>query len=308
MFSGLAEIINPVVAAAQKYTSVFVPTGWIFVALAITLTAVVIIYDWWMGDPQASIARLVRLGLVAFVVVSVLKSWDYYMQTFISAFANDLAAPLSGSSGSAQLSTIIGKIQQSMFPDARKGDSTGILEFVKDGKSIGQYLMMNITRAVFELILFVVSLIMILCLLLAFYGPALVMQVGAIFGPLLLPWLLFDPLDYLAKSWFKFMVTTGITLLVALCLGLIAATAIESFTDQMAKFGSDPSVTWAEEMSTRISGLVTILSGMVFMSLMILKADAIAGAMTGGDAGGGGVAGAVAKGIKGMLPKKGGKK
>jgi hypothetical protein len=304
---GIASIIDPMVSAAMNYVPVFVPTGWTFLQLAITLSLGFAVYDWWLDSPSGALARLIRSGLMTLIVVTLLNGWAGHMKTFTNFFSVELAAPLTkgAKTSSEALSKMIDKISTSMFPDARKEKTVSekIWEFIKERKSIGEYLFMNLTRALFELILFVLSAIIITALVFAFYGPILVLQVGAIFGPLLLPWVIFGPLEGLAKAWFKFMISTGFTLLVTLCLGLVAAEAVTVFTDAMSSYGKNPNVTWVEEMVARIGGLVAIASGMIFISLMILKADDIAAAMTGGGGGGSGVAGAAVRTVTSVANK-----
>lgn len=317
--SGLAQIIDPMVQAAVSYVPVFVPTGWTFLALALTLSLGFAVYDWWLDSPSGALARCVRSGLMLLVVVTLFNGWAAHMKTFTTFFSAELASPLTkgASTGGEALGQTINKITTSMFPDARidrnKSVQEKFWEFIRDRKNFGEYLFMNLTRALFELILFILSLIIITALVFAFYGPLLALQLGAIFGPLLLPWVIFAPMEGFARAWFKFMVTTGFTLLVALCLGLIAAEAIIVYTDAMASFGKNPNTSWAEEMAGRIGGLVAISGGMIFISLMILKADDIAGAMLSGGAGGG-VAGAAVRTVTSMaskiskIPSKGGGK
>lgn len=128
------------------------------------------------------------------------------------------------------------------------------------------------------------------------FGNALIMKIGIIFGPLAIAFIPYAPMSWLAMSWLRFMITTGLTLAIAYLVTSILATAMLPVFQTLLKTG----------VNSQGIGLATIFMGasialiLVFGCILLLKVDDIAqGLVGGGGAGGGGaIAGAALRSLK----------
>jgi hypothetical protein len=149
-----------------------------------------------------------------------------------------------------------------------------------------------------------------LALVFALYGPLLALQVGIIFGPLLIAWLPSPQFSHLAKSWLQFILTQGFTLVVSVTIAVIGANAITAFAVQMDGLaaGGVSESGFIEAMVVQAGGFIASVSVLVFVGIMLFKADSIAGALLGGGGGGSSAVGAalLAKVSPSKLVSKGG--
>lgn len=294
----VSGLLEPMITTAAGMSAAYIPIARTLLALAVTLAAAFAIYDWWLGDVSNALAKLVRAGVILSIPLTLFTGnvWSDLGKTTTQFFAGGLTQPLLGAaghggSGPDAIKDTIGKISKSMFPNARKEpDRRGVIEslvdWMKSDQTIGSAIFSNMTKAFFELVLSLVSIVLIVALTMALYGPLLAMQIGIIFGPLLLAFMPFPPLANLSKSWLAFMITTGFSLLVGVAMAVIAANSIESYTDMMGIIGNDASIPWYEELAVKIGGFMSSTAIILFVAWMLFRADDIAAAMVGGSAGG----------------------
>lgn len=323
----IALMLQPMIDAAVSKTAVFVPMGRIFLALAVTITAIFAIYEWWTGNAHGAIARVVRALLVLSIPLTLLFGDNYAttMNTVRNFFASEMTQPLvmggAGSASSAEtLRNTINVLTTSMFPEmqsaavkpAADGDG-GVVNAVKSAwanitSPVDALFRLNVTvrQLIYNLLLMIVAGFVSLALIFSLYGPLFALQIGIIFGPLLIAWLPSPQFSHLAKSWFQFVLTQGLTLVIAVAIATIGATAISSFAAQMhglAAGGLDSSG-FIESAIVQSGGFIASLSVLVFVGLMLFKSDNIASALIGGGhAGSSGVAAGL---IARATPKLGG--
>lgn len=284
-----------------------VPLGKTFLALSVVMSFAYAVYDWWLGGVSDALARLTRAGLILIIPLTLLFGWSGYMKTFTEFFSKELTAPIvavdGSGSGPEAVKNAITKLSQSMFPNTRKVDERSAWEKVRDfivsEESIGGAVLSSLTAAFFELILFAIALVVSLALVFALYGPLLALQLGVIFGPLLLSWMPFQPLSHLSRSWFTFMLSQGFALVVGVTIAVLGAGVISDYSDQMLAMASDPSLPWYAEIGAQFGGFMASTAVIVFVGFMLFRADDIAAAMIGGGgASMGGVGAAVMARIK----------
>lgn len=309
----IAGIIDPAIEAAAGMVDAFVPIGRVLLALAVTLAVLFAVYEWWMGGVGGALARLVRAGLVLTIPLALLSGdhWAGTMKTTSDFFTSDLAAPLLKSSGGGQagdaIKGAISKIETSMFPNTRKKDAETenafekAWKFISGQESIGGALFSALTEALFEVLLFLISSVLVIALIAALYGPLLALWIGAAFGPLLLAWLPFQPLSHLARNWFQFMLAQGLAVVVGVALAVIGAAAVGGYTDQMAMMASDPDLPWYIELTAKLGGFMASSAVILFIAWMLFKADELASAMLGG--GGAGMARVGAEMLNSLKPR-----
>lgn len=299
----VAGLLQPLIDTAASMSSAFVPMGRTLLALSIILALGFAVYDWWMGEAGGALARAVRAGLILTIPLFLFygNNWTASMKTFSNFFSTELTAPIMKAagqqSGPEAVKSAITKLSQSMFPNTRHVDDRSTWEKVRDflmsEETLGGALFSSLTEAFFELVLFVISLFVSMALVFALYGPLLALQIGVIFGPLLLAWLPFGPLSHLSKSWFQFMLTQGFALVVGVTIAILGAGVIEDYTDQMMMMARDPSLPWYEEFAAQIGGFMASTSVIVFVGFFLFRADDIAAALIGGGGAGSSGVGAV---------------
>lgn len=319
----IALMLQPMVDAAVSKTAVFVPMGRTFLALAVTITAMFAVYEWWTGNHHGSIARVTRALLVLSIPVTLLYGDNYSttMDTVRNFFASEMTQPLMGGGGQGGgpevLRNTINTLTTSMFPEMQAAapaadGSGGVVAAVKSvwaniTSPIDALFRLNVTvrQMIYNVLLMVVAGFVSLALIFALYGPLFALQIGIIIGPLLIAWLPSPQFSHLAKSWFQFILTQGFTLVIAVAMAVIGSAAIDVFATQMhglAAGGVDSSG-FIEAAIVQAGGFVASLAVLVFVGLMLFKADNIASAIIGGGhAGGSGIAaGLIARAAPGKL-------
>lgn len=305
----VAGLLSPMIDAAANMADAFVPIGRILLAVAFTLTMLTAVYAWWLGEASGAIARAVRGSFVFAVPFFLLwgNNWTDTMSAFTQGFAVELAAPVlqssghGGAGGSAPelVKTIVERVANGIWPDAQEATDTSKGTFAtawsfitNPDQSFGRAIFSAWTEFFFKLILTILGAWLIIAILFAMYTPIMIMQVGVIFGPLLVVWLAWEPLAHHARTWFSFMLIAGFSLLVGLVLSLIAVGSIEAFVGLMQAMGQDPELPWFMEAGAKIGGFIASGAVMAYLGFMLFKSDDIAAAMIGGNAGGGSMIGA----------------
>jgi len=296
----VSGLLEPLVSTAAGMSGAFVPLAQTLLALSVTLALLFAVYDWWLGAASAALARIVRAGLVLTVPLYLFAggNWQSSVQTLTHFFSQELPAPILGSAGQGggpeAIKSTIEKLSKSMFPNSRpakgaeKSTWEKVVEFIKSDETFGGAILSSLTQALLELILFAVAFFVSLALVFALYGPLLAFQIGAIFGPLLIAFMPFQPLSHLARNWLQFMLSQGFALVVGITTAAIGAVSIESFSDQMATLGRAEGVPWFEELAIQFGGFMASAAVLVFVGFMLFKADDIAAAMIGGGGAGAG--------------------
>ncbi len=303
----VAGLLQPMIDAAANMADAFVPMGRILLAVAVTITLIGATYEWWLGGAGGALARAVRAGIILTIPLFLLygNNWVGTMKTFTNFFSVGLAQPLIEKSGQAAtggsapelVKSIITRVSNGIWPDnkpAQEQEEVGGNVFEKawafitnPSKSVNESIFSALTEILFKILLTFIGVMLIVSILFALYGPILLMQVGVVFGPLLVCWLAWEPLADLARTWLRFMITSGFSLLIGLVLALIAVGSIETFVSSMQQMGTDPELPWFLEIAAKIGGFLASAGTMIFLSFMLFKADDIASGLIGGSAGGG---------------------
>lgn len=300
----IAGLLDPLIDRAAGMSGAFVPLGQTFLSLALVINLTLAIYDWWMGSVSGALSRLTRAAVVLIVPLALLMNWSPWMSTATKFFTTELTTPIAaaggGSSAEDAVKNAIDKLGSAMFPNAQKtGDGksawTKAWEFITDkDASIGKALIGSLTQALFDLILFFVGGLVGFALLLALYGPLLALQLGVILGPLLICWLPWPPMNHLFHNWLRFMLASGMSLVVGVILATLGAGVISSFAAEMATLGADPALPWYMELTVRMGAFMSSVAVIVFVGYFLMKSEDIASSLIGG---GGSGSGAVASGI-----------
>lgn len=303
----ISGLLEPLIVKASEMGGAFVPMGLTFLALAITLTILFAVYEWWLGGVSGASAKLVHAGLVMVIPLTLLAGgWTGHMKTFTNFFSQEMTAPIMSVSGAGSgpdaVKTAITKLTSSMFPNARAVEAGGtpktawdtIRDVVTGEESLGGAMFSALTSAFFEMLLFFIAIVVSMALLFALYGPLIALQIGVIFGPLLIAWMPFKPLAHLSQAWFRFMLANGAALVVGITMAVLGAGVISDYSDQMAMMGKDENLSWAAELGAKFGGFMASTAVIIFVAFMLFRADDLASAMIGGGgAGAGGIGGAI---------------
>lgn len=307
-FAAAGDLLKPLLQASQTYGDALVPLGRKLLSLALVLTLLNAAYMWWAGAVSGAMASALR-GLLIFSIPFFLlngNNWTAATGSLANFFQVEVTQPLlakgggAGAGGGADLvKGMISKIGNSIWPEEKNsaGEKSGwdkTKEFLSNPvNSLGSSLFSSLTDFLLRVLLTVVGMGLIVAMLLALYSPLLMLQIGIILGPILICWLPFQPLADLSRQWFKFMVTSGMSLVVGVLLVLIVSTSIDSFVLSMQGVGNDPDLPLVLELAAKIGGFLSAAGVMIFIAVMLFKADEIASALVGGATAGGNVGSAI---------------
>ena len=310
-FADVADLLQPIVNAASTYGDALVPLGRTLLAVAITLSAVPAVYDFWTGGGiTEAIAKMVRAVLLLIIPLTLLTGSNWLTTTGALAgfFQKEVTAPLIARSPSAGgvastdlVKGLINKVATGIWADGKPGGVAApqstwqkTLQFMRDPiNNVAGAIFTGLTDILLRAILTLVGMVLMTAMLFALYGPILALQYGIVFGPILIVWIVFPPFADLARNWLKFMITHGLSLALGVLLSLIVSTSIGGFIDGLATLTADPSTDWMTALLAQIGAFGAAASVMMFISIQLFKVESVAGGMIGAIAESGGNIGAV---------------
>lgn len=133
-----------------------------------------------------------------------------------------------------------------------------------------------------ELILLVPTTILSVALIFCLYGPLLMLLIGVILGPVLIAWLPFEPMSFLATGWLRYMISMGMACVVGILLATIGTSALQEFSNVLAT----PNITG--DLWAYLGGIMATVVGMLFLAHIMFKVEHIAAALVSGPGVGGG--------------------
>jgi len=272
----ISEAIRPLYVAAVGYSDALVPLGKQFLAVAFALEMMMLVYAYWAkGGAQQFIAGLVRVLIVTSIPFALLASWDTYTGLLITFFQTNIAEATTKVVDHDALNQAGVAMTQVFQAAVHVSDWTGI-----DPNSTGMIAgslnaWTHILAGAAMLILSVYFGIAMLC---SVIGPLLLLVVGVIFGPIIVPWLAFKPLASMARKWLQFMVAMGLTFAVALVIMGIAAAGMNGFGDTLTHFGDG-----LDGIGLLVAAVPMVIV-VLFLARVLFHAEFIAVSLTGGDA------------------------
>lgn len=278
------------------------------------------------GGVESVLTDVVRATILGVIALALLNNWAAASQAIPGWFKSDVIAKLTASTDPASAISQFYAVFAEMFREMTAWIETGAkpcsesegglmasLQSLFDTitlKTFMDVIRLYVSLAIAILIIIIPLTAFSALLLGVLFGNALIMKIGIIFGPLAIAFIPYAPMSWLAMSWLRFMITTGLTLAIAYLVTSILATAMLPVFQTMLKTG----------VNSQGIGLATIFMGasialiLVFGCILLLKVDDIAqGIVGGGGSGGGGaIAGAALRSLKaranGGKSESGGKK
>lgn len=273
-------------------TGTFVEVGFVFLSLAFLLSALGGMYNWWTsGSMEDLVANGVRTLLVVAPLALLLSGWSGYMNTFTALFYKEIPAAM-GTTGDTASTVAANSMKQIMNavefqkppPDANNKEK-GWWSKAWDAISLS-----NFYTLILQVIVLILNMFLIFGILFALFMPVASLMVGAIFGPLLLPWMAWRPLAGMTERWTGFMIANGLSFVVAIVILKAMTKTIEALTKQMQGMANEGFLSGLAGMSVTLVALFAIY---IFATNLLLAANNIAQGMTGGAAIGEGLFGKV---------------
>lgn len=314
----LVGLLSPMIDSAVSMHDVFVPLAWQLLALALVLALVFAVYEWWIAGPTGAAAKAVRAGLIFVIPLTLLSGthWKDTMQDAAAFFGAGLTQPIlakhSGgtpTSGTDAISKTIEKLTSAMFASTKNNEESKMqyAENKEKSRGIVAGIIAGLTQALFELLLMLLAIGLSAALIFALFGPLLALNVGIIFGPLLIAWMPFGPTAHLARSWMTFMISQGLALVVGVAIAMIAAGTVGEVSDQMQRAATDSDTNVFVAMAVQAGGFAASAAVIIFVAFMLFRADDIAAAMVGGGGAGQSMVGAAMMNRIGRSTSSGGK-
>lgn len=271
----LNATIVPLLNALQAKAGVFVGTGFTLLALAVTLSALFGLYEWWTsGSFQDLVANFVRLIIVIAPLVILFNGWTGYMKSFQEFFYTELPQKLSLTS-----STPAGLVGESMDKLMKAVDPGEKPAADADADWWELIKMETIYNAIIWLLLVVLNTLLAFGILFAIFMPIAGMYIGAIFGPLLLAFMVWRPMADMASRWVGFMVANGITFVVAVVILDALKVALTNINAVLVGMNADG---FGTGLAGFLVTLVALFAIYIFAMNLMLQANNIAQGMTGG--------------------------
>lgn len=290
--------IDGLVAEGANFHSALIPTGKTFLSLAIIITLINEVYQFWIrGDAQELVSRMFRLFVIAsipFTLLMVPGNWGTINETIVSFFREGVVGAIADVSGRVPSETIketLEKIVNAVNVSPPTREVGWIETIIQFGTFLSQFAL--------KMLVYLGIALMAAAMLVAAYVPLVALQVGIIIGPLLVAWLPFEPMSDLARNWLKFMITNAMTFVVSVTLLAMTAGVIEKTTATVSDMFQDNAFVGGVG---HVAAVLIIATIMLFIAYVLFQADEIAGGLIGTLAVGGGYMGrAIARGMGGAI-------
>lgn len=270
----LSLLDNFLITGLGGMAGTFIPLGYKFLGLALTITLLNAVYQFWVkGGTTEMIASLVRLGIITVIPLTMLANWTDMTGVLSNFFQKGLPTMMGYGTGSP--SSVVGNAVSNLLSavDLKppEGESAGFWSLSTD--TITTWFISQILW----LLVSVLSLLLTAAMVFSLYMPLAGMGLGIIFGPLMIGWMPFDKMANLSEKWFGFMIGNGMSFAVAIAIMKAMEGTIISMASDLSKV--------IQEGGPIVGSLVTILGILaifLFATNLVLKANEIASGMTGG--------------------------
>lgn len=322
--------IGALIDALAEKSDAFVSTGYTFLSLAIILTALSSIYVWWVsGSFQDFLENAIRSVILLAPLIMILNNWTGYMANFSDFFTSYLPSQIGVSSGDKyevvgkSISRLLGAVD-ALNPMQREdntpapGVDAGAVVWVgygfakiwdvlsSTGSAIADGVLMKwFYFLVMWLLVAALTVMLVASMIFSVFMPVAGLAIGSIFGPLIISWLPWKPLSSMTERWTSFMISNGITFVVALTVVNALGDAIAKVVNFVLELAKSASTEGA--LAAYGSGVIAIAAVYLFAINLLTSANNIANGMTGGTALGEGMFGKIASLAAGAGVVKSGK-
>lgn len=227
-----------------------------------------------------ALANAISLIITTFPLAAAIMLWQSDVVPFFLDATNTLVEPLAGGNSPWQesfgrLAAALQQVNQSFGLDFQNADGwiESLILVVKSlATSLGKVLIWFVAIGVVVMAMGVYALML-------FMGDV-VMVVGLVLGPLLLPWTIIPATSGMLSTWSKFMVSGVLYKLVGATLAILSGGIISAIQSKAAAVGA------AGSGSMNLSYLVMLLFWSVIMLFLMFKIPSLATGLAGGGASG----------------------
>ncbi|HEX7325387.1 MAG TPA: type IV secretion system protein [Rhodanobacteraceae bacterium] len=310
----LPETINrDLFGNITPFFNVFVSAGQKLLALAFILSFVTLTWTWYIkGGISEYVFSLLRLLIVTSIPLAVLGTvhgagfWPKAPEVLTHAITGGLAtmidhvnpdASFAGAGAAAAVHGAgTGRGQAVAVVQNLLGALSAHLNVPAVTATGADGIIRAIVQSVLAIVLFVPFVLFALALLFSLYGPLLMIDIGIVMGPLLIPWIVWDPLSNLTMTWLKYMLTMCMAFLVCILMADVVIAAVGAMLTEA--FSAGTTVASLGDIALLFPAVIVLL----FMGYMLFKGEAIAAALMGGPhIGSGGVLLAAGLGVSRMM-------
>lgn len=295
--------INPLINSLISMSGAFIPTGYKLLALFITVSAVLAAWDWWASRSLEDVLKTgVRMIITSTVVLSLFANWPGLMKTFGNFFYKELPTYI-GVKG-ATPTEVIGKTIEKL-QNAAKGTAPVVVDRIcTQTAEMQQEECSDVyskpggpTSWIISGVTTLLNLLLSAAIIFVAFMPVAAFYLGAIFGPLILATLPYERMADMTGRWTSFMISNGITFVVA----IVMVNAVALAVDGLIKIQEGMS---GESMLGGLIGFPVTFFALfvtyIFATGLLLKADNIAQGITGGVSIGEGLFGKIVSGAAAM--------
>lgn len=242
--SALAGVINQVfdVTTGLASTSPYVDDGKrlfsLCLLIAISWAGIKTLVDdsGFMGGISHLIKTAIIAGLAAFFMQastlhSLVKGFDYLGQKAVAATGNSMQISLENPAKA--MVNVAGHGMKQVFilwngPDTEENQSKrGLLQNLASSILAGDILNYA-TEQLAKVGLSIISLVSLVLFLLSYFTSQMMVNIGLIFAPLFIPWLILESTSFLFHGWLKFVIVAGVQKMVGALLFALGLKLMDS--------------------------------------------------------------------------------
>lgn len=293
--SSFTTAFDPASASAQATVTSLVGMGtslfWAIAALYMGFLGLKIMFE---DGPTSQIGELLNAFLVIGMLFWALQTYPT-MLGYVNTGFSQVAAQIAGGTGATDLAWAGFKkiMSQALMifntmPGLPDISLTDIFDLENSSRLLTTWFV-DLVASVLAMLCMTVSAVLFMVI----YVYALLMfMVGAVVGPIMLPWYLLSPFKFVAEGWIKFMITAGMYRVVAIAIIAILTPFLSEMQTVMAEQAAyfTTNATTADKALLQTHHLFFSVSILVFsigVLYMLSKVPEIVSGLLGGAGGGG---------------------
>lgn len=320
IITNFSAVPQKVVQTAVGMTGSLIQTSLVLLGLAFLGAMILSAYKVLIENKGAQefVADFLRAAILASLALGAISNWMTVMLWIPDYFTKIITPAVAGGTSDPAVLILrflnaLGQIFESIskwVTDAREANSqdtsfAGMLWSAVTTSPFGVFVIAIwklIIQALFIIIVGVCGTIFFAIFIAVIYGTKVILAVAMTFGPLAVAMIPFKPMSWLAMSWLRFVIITGLTVAIAYFLATILSNSmLPAINSLLTADRTGVGVHISMLIAAVMVGLV-----MLFGAWLLTKADDIAQALVsgGGASSGGTVAAAVVRNItKNISPK-----
>ncbi|WP_092484685.1 type IV secretion system protein [Candidatus Ichthyocystis hellenicum] len=223
----IQDICETVMHSSQLLNNVFLSEG---KDLTWTLFGITIGYQLWgmvIGDNQQFLVEILKNILIASILSFILTNWDSFIARFFFNNINLLAKKISPTEQDSTLTIFFDLLNSINDRSFLSGISLAPEKIV--AATLGNFAAVILKTAT-ELVIILTMAAYVIVL----YMGGVLLSVSLMLGPLLFPWLLLKPCQFIFQGWLRFTISASLYQIVGSAMSYICRASIKNL-DQLHK-------------------------------------------------------------------------